>query len=252
MLTGKTILITGAAGLLGSQVTASILAQGAKVIAVDRSNSAMRHKFQDLIQNYENSLTLVELDITDEVAVKQFFSGLNELSGAVNCAYPRNAQYGTSFLEVSLESFNENLSLHLGSSFLFMQQCAALFVRQQSPMSVVNISSIYGVVAPKFSLYEGTPMTMPVEYAAIKSALLHLSKYVVAFIKDSRFRINSISPGGIFDNQPTPFIKAYQDSTNGHGMLSPSDIVGSITFLLSQQSQYITGQNITIDDGFTL
>lgn len=252
MLTGKTILITGAAGLLGSQVTASILAQGAKVIAVDRSNSAMRHKFQDLIQNYENSLTLVELDITDEVAVKQFFSGLNELSGAVNCAYPRNTQYGTSFLEVSLDSFNENLSLHLGSSFLFMQQCAALFVRQQSPMSVVNISSIYGVVAPKFSLYEGTPMTMPVEYAAIKSALLHLSKYVVAFIKDSRFRINSISPGGIFDNQPTPFIKAYQDSTNGHGMLSPSDIVGSITFLLSQQSQYITGQNITIDDGFTL
>lgn len=252
MLTGKTILITGAAGLLGSQVTASILAQGAKVIAVDRSNSAMRHKFQDLIQNYENSLTLVELDITDEVAVKQFFSGLNELSGAVNCAYPRNTQYGTSFLEVSLDSFNENLSLHLGSSFLFMQQCAALFVRQQSPMSVVNISSIYGVVAPKFSLYEGTPMTMPVEYAAIKSALLHLSKYVVAFIKDSRFRINSISPGGIFDNQPTPFIKAYQDSTNGHGMLSPSDIVGSIAFLLSQQSQYITGQNITIDDGFTL
>ena len=252
MLTGKTILITGATGLLGSQVTASILAQGAKVIAVDRSNSAMRHKFQDLIQNYGNSLTLAELDITDEVAVKQFFSGLNELSGAVNCAYPRNTQYGTSFLEVSLESFNENLSLHLGSSFLFMQQCATLFIRQQSPMSVVNISSIYGVVAPKFSLYEGTPMTMPVEYAAIKSALLHLSKYVVAFIKDSRFRINSISPGGIFDSQPASFLKAYQDSTNGHGMLAPSDIVGSITFLLSQQSQYITGQNITIDDGFTL
>ncbi|MGI2024255.1 NAD(P)-dependent dehydrogenase, short-chain alcohol dehydrogenase family [Shewanella morhuae] len=252
MLTGKTILITGATGLLGSQVTASILAQGAKVIAIDRVNSAMRLKFQDLIQDYGNSLTLVELDITDEVAVKRFFSSLNELSGAVNCAYPRNTQYGTSFLEVSLDSFNENLSLHLGSSFLFMQQCATLFIRQQSPMSVVNISSIYGVVAPKFSLYEGTPMTMPVEYAAIKSALLHLSKYVVAFIKDSRFRINSISPGGIFDSQPASFLKAYQDSTNGHGMLTPSDIVGSITFLLSQQSQYVTGQNITIDDGFTL
>ncbi|MGL5046238.1 MAG: oxidoreductase [Shewanella sp.] len=252
MLTGKTILITGAAGLIGSQVTESILAQGAKVIAADRSDSVMRLKFQELIHDYSNSLTLVELDITDEVAVKQCFSSLTELSGAVNCTYPRNTQYGTSFLEVNLASFNENLSLHLGSSFLFMQQCAAQFIRQQSPMSVVNISSIYGVVAPKFALYEGTPMTMPVEYAAIKSALLHLNKYVAAFIKDSRFRINSISPGGIFDNQPDSFIKAYKDSTNGHGMLEPKDLVGSIAFLLSQQSQYITGQNITIDDGFTL
>ncbi|MCZ4336796.1 oxidoreductase [Shewanella colwelliana] len=252
MLTGQTILITGAGGLLGSQVTAAILAQGAKVIAADLSVAAMKTKFTELIEAHLDSLSLVALDVTNEVDVKQFFLKQNELSGAVNCTYPRNAQYGTAFLDVSLDSFNENISLHLGSSFLFMQQCAALFTRQKTPMSVVNVSSIYGVVAPQFALYEGTSMTMPIEYAAIKSALLHLNKYVAAFVKDSRFRVNSISPGGIFDHQPNPFLEAYRQSTHGHGMLSPSDLTGSIIFLLSQQSQYVTGQNIIIDDGFTL
>jgi len=252
MLKGKTILITGAAGLLGTQVTTSILAQGAKVIATDLSVSAMAARFDDVINTKTDSLTLVELDVTDEQATKRFFSTQSELSGAVNCTYPRNKQYGASFLDVSLDSFNENISMHLGSSFLFMQQCAAQFVKQQAPMSVVNISSIYGVVAPKFSIYDGTPMTMPVEYAAIKSALIHLNKYVTAFVKDSRFRVNCISPGGIFDHQPKEFLTAYTDETHGHGMLSPHDLTGSINFLLSEQSKFITGQNIIIDDGFSL
>ncbi|MEC4726566.1 flagellin modification protein A [Shewanella sp. D64] len=252
MLKGKTILITGAGGLLGSQLTSSLVTQGAKVIATDISMSSVAGKLAELLETESECLSLVELDSTDELAMKEFFSSQAEIDGAVNCTYPRNKQYGTAFLDVSLDSFNENISLHLGSSFLFMQQCAAQFIKQQTPMSVVNISSIYGVVAPKFAIYDGTPMTMPVEYAAIKSALLHLNKYVAAFVKDSRFRVNSISPGGIFDNQPEEFLAAYKNETHGHGMLSPKDLTGSITFLLSDQSTYITGQNLIIDDGFTV
>ncbi len=99
---------------------------------------------------------------------------------------------------MSLDSFNENIALHLGSAFIFTQQCAKYFKNKNTPFTLVNISSIYGVIAPKFEIYNGTPMTMPVEYAAIKSAILHLNKYVVTYVNDSRFRINSVSPGGIF------------------------------------------------------
>ena len=117
---------------------------------------------------------------------------------------------------------------------------------------MVNISSIYGVVAPKFEIYDNTKMTMPIEYSAIKSALLHLNKYVVAYVNDSKFRINAISPGGIFDHQPTPFLDAYKSNTNGAGMLDVSEMIGSVLFLLSDQSRYVTAQNIIIDDGFSL
>jgi NAD(P)-dependent dehydrogenase (short-subunit alcohol dehydrogenase family) len=113
-------------------------------------------------------------------------------------------------------------------------------------------TSIYGVVAPKFGIYEGTNMTKPVEYAAIKSALIHLSRYISTYISDTRFRINCVSPGGIFDNQAEPFLERYTAHTRGQGMLDTGDVLGAMLFLVSDMSIHITGQNLVVDDGFTL
>lgn len=170
----------------------------------------------------------------------------------MNCSYPRNKNYGAHFFDVTLESFNENLGLHLGAHFQLMQACAAQFVAAKHPFALVNISSIYGVIAPKFEIYNNTPMTMPVEYAAIKSALVHLSKYVATYVADSNFRVNCISPGGLLDGQSQAFLDAYQSHTFGAGMLKPKDMVGTIMFLLSDHSKFINGQNIIVDDGFCL
>jgi len=193
------------------------------------------------------------VDATKECSVKNCYTQQTKhICGAVNSTYLLNKTYVRHFFEVSLDSFNENLSLHLGSAFLFTQQCAAYFKCKQQPFSLVNISSIYGVVAPKFDIYNNTPMTMPVEYAAIKSAIQHLNKYVVSYVNDSGFRINCVSPGGIFDHQPEAFLKAYKEKTHGAGMLDVKEVVGSVLFLLSEQSRYVTGQNIIVDDGFSL
>lgn len=253
MLENKTILIAGAGGLLGSRLTVAILAQGANVIAADIDIEKMESLLSKLsIDINQSSLKVALLDITKEDNIKKLFSENSNIDGAVNATYPRNNTYGAHFFDVTLDSFNENLSLHLGSAFLFNQQCAAYFKNHQRPFSLVNISSVYGVVPPDFTIYQNTTMTMPVEYAAIKSALLHLNKYVVKYINDSDFRINSVSPGGIFDHQSEVFLELYKERTHGAGMLSPKDILGSILFLLSDQSRYITGQNLIVDDGFTL
>lgn len=253
MLKNKKILVLGAGGLLGSQTVSALLQQGAKVLAADINFVQMQDRLINLGIDIDNSqLFLLQLDVNNENSVIDFFKTIDKLDGAVNCSYPRNKAYGKHFFDVTLADFNENLSLHLGSAFLVTQQCAAYFLREKEPFSLVNISSVYGVIAPKFNIYKNTQMTMPVEYAAIKSSLIHLNKYVVKYVADSNFRINSVSPGGIFDYQPEDFIKAYKEQTLGKGMLDINDVSGAIVFLISDQSRYMNGQNLVIDDGFSL
>lgn len=253
LLSNKKILVAGAGGLIGSRLVSEIILHGGRVVAVDIDVGAMKSKLSDVGVDVDSErLTLATMDITCEDSVKTLFFNFDDIDGAVNSTYPRNKKYGSHFFDVSLTDFNENVSLHLGSAFLFMQQCATYFKSNGRDFSLVNISSIYGVVAPKFDIYNNTKMTMPVEYAAIKSAIQHLGKYTVVYVNDSRFRINSVSPGGIFDNQPENFCQAYKRQTHGTGMLDVSEIMGSIIFLLSDQSRYVTGQNIVVDDGFTL
>lgn len=251
MLNDKKILVLGAGGLLGAHVVDAALKNGASIIATDVNITAMEERLKQIgLQLPSESLELYVLDVTNEEDVKVFFGNQTHLGGVVNCTYPRGDGYGKHFYDVSLASFNENVSLLLGSAFLVMQQCAAYFSKMKSPLSLVNISSIYGVVAPKFEIYEGTAMTTPVEYAAVKSAIVHLNKYVSKYVKNSDFRVNSVSPGGVFDSQPESFLNEYMKKTNGAGMLAPEDVVSTILFLLSDESKYITGQNLLVDDGF--
>lgn len=250
-LKNKKILIVGAGGLLGAKTVDILAKQGAYVIAADLSKSLVTNKLKSLEIDNEK-IILESLDITQSECVDALFNKYDDIDGAVNCTYPRNKSYGAHFFDVELDNFNENVSLHLGSAFIFTQKCARYFKKNKRPFSLVNISSIYGVTTPKFEVYENTTMTMPIEYAAIKSAILHISKYTVKYIKDSKFRINSVSPGGIFDGQPNNFLEAYRRSTNGTGMLDVDDVLGAITFLLSDDSKFVTGQNIIVDDGFSL
>ncbi|NRB68618.1 MAG: SDR family oxidoreductase [Vibrio sp.] len=252
-LKDKKIVVAGAGGLLGANVVKSVLLAGGEVVATDISIEHLKTRLSSVDVDVNSAhLTICELDITDSEGLTRFWQQVEGITGAVNCTYPRTNSYGAKFFDVTLDSFNENVSIHLGSAFLFAQQCAAYFVDKELPFSLVNISSIYGVIAPKFSVYENTVMTMPVEYAAIKSAIIHLNKYVASYINDSRFRVNSVSPGGILDRQPAGFLEAYRKNTHGTGMLNVEEMTGTIVYLLSDLSRFVTGQNIIVDDGFSI
>jgi hypothetical protein len=96
-------------------------------------------------------------------------------------------------------------------------------------------------------------MVSPIEYSAIKSGIISISRYLAKYCKNKNIRINSISPGGLkSSNQPKLFIKRYTKSCTSKGLLNGSDISGLVLFLLSNQSQHITGQNLIIDDGWSL
>jgi len=252
MLKNKKIVVFGSGGLLGAHVVDAVLKQGASVIATDINVSSMENQFAKLEIETFDRLELCHLDVVNEVNVKAFFKRHNHISGAVNCTYPRGKDYGKHFFNVSLESFNENICLLLGSAFLIMQQCGKYFTEHGGEFSLVNISSVYGITAPRFDIYNGTEMTTPVEYAAAKSSLIHLNKYVSKYVSHSGFRVNSVSPGGIYDFQPESFCESYRAYSAGTGMLKAQDMVGAVCFLLSDSSKYLTGQNLTVDDGFSL
>jgi NAD(P)-dependent dehydrogenase (short-subunit alcohol dehydrogenase family) len=95
-------------------------------------------------------------------------------------------------------------------------------------------------------------MTSPIEYSAIKSGIISITKYLAKYYSKKNFKINCISPGGIKDNFPKKFIKNYKKQCNSKGLLDPKDVTNAIDFLLSKKSNFISGQNIVIDDGYTL
>jgi NAD(P)-dependent dehydrogenase (short-subunit alcohol dehydrogenase family) len=255
MLKGKVVVITGGAGLLGRAfVNVVVKNQGVAIIADICPENAIKAKSSFSVEEQKN-IDIVELDITNSTSILAAIDYLDityqKIDALVNNAYPRNKNYGKHFFDVEYEDFNENVGLHLGGYFNTSKLFSKYFVKQGSG-NIINVSSIYGVVAPKFEIYDGTLMTVPVEYAVIKSGVIHLTKYMAKYFKDKNIRVNALSLGGILDGQPKSFLIKYRDNCLNKGMLNGKDIDGTLLYLLSQMSQYVNGQNIVVDDGFTL
>tara|TARA_B100000579_G_C22630274_1_gene756262 strand:- start:146 stop:901 length:756 start_codon:yes stop_codon:yes gene_type:complete len=251
MLSNKTFIVLGSCGLIGKSVITSILENNGNVIAIDK-NKNLNNDLLKSFDKFKNNIEILTLDIKNEAELKKVLLQTNNLDGLVNCTYLKNKNYGTEFLKVSINEFNDNINLGLGSFFLVAQLCVKRFKKYKKPFNLVNIGSIYGVISPKFRIYKNTNMVPPVEYSAIKSALIHLTKYIAKYVNNSKFRCNCVSPGGIDDKQPKVFKHRYRKNTFGKGLMDPKDTSNLITFLLSDKSRSINGQNIIIDDGFTL
>jgi len=252
----KVIVILGAGGLLGTAFSKYLLNKGHALVLAD-VNEASLTVLQSKISDEASSkrLLLVQVDATSAQSVSALIEKsvnvFGKVDALVNNIYPRNADYGKPLFDVSYDSFCDNISMNLGGYFLCSQKFSEYFITEKSG-AIVNIASIYGSVAPKFEIYEDTEMTMPVEYSAIKSGVIHLTKYFARYLAGHQIRVNSLSPGGILDSQPDSFLKSYREKTLNKGMLEANDICGALAFLLSDESKYINGQDLIVDDGFTL
>ena len=256
LIDGKIIVITGGAGLIGQEFAAAVISQGGIAVIADIDEERMQYTVKKLAQTSPSEkIATFKLDITSKDSIQKCIdyvdSKYKKIDALINNAYPRNKNYGRHFFDVEYDDFVENLGMNLGGCII-PSQLFSLYFQKQGHGNIINISSIYGVIAPKFEIYGKTGMTMPVEYAAIKSGMLHLTKYMAKYFKGKNIRVNAISPGGILDSQPRKFLSEYNQQCSTKGMLDPKDLNGALIFLLSDMSSYINGQNIVVDDGFTL
>lgn len=256
MLKDKVVVVTGGAGLLGKEFVKAVIKSGGIAIVADINEQIGQEVKENLSKELDTkNIDFVKLDITSKDSLKKCIGFLDDkykkIDALVNNAYPRNKNYGRDFFDVEYSDFVQNIGLNLGGYFTTSQEFAQYF-KTQGYGNIVNISSIYGVVAPKFEVYSGTSMGMPVEYAAIKSALIHLTKYMAKYFKGMNIRVNALSPGGILDAQDESFLQKYKDMCLSKGMLDSADLAGTLIYLLSDMSSYVNGQNIVVDDGFSL
>ena len=256
-LHNKVIVITGGAGLIGRGFVKAVVQNGGTAIIADVDRTSGQKVQLELARELAtDKIEFIEVDITSRDSIQAMIDTVvrkyQTIDALVNNAYPRNSRYGRKFEEVTYDDFCENMNLHLGGYFLMSQGVARVMVNQKRGV-IINIASIYGFMAPRFELYEGAGFTSPVEYSAIKGGLLSLTKYLASYLGEYDIRVNAISPGGVHDNQPDSFVAKYCEKTIiGNRMAEPDDLTGALTFLLSDASRYITGQNIVVDGGWSI
>lgn len=256
-LNNKIVVITGGAGLIGKGFVKGVVENGGTAIIADIDETIGQQVKAELSAELNtDKVDFVKVDITSKESVKSMVDTIVDkyqvIDALVNNAYPRNKNYGRKFEDVTYEDFCENLNLHLGGYFLMSQEVSKVMVKQHSGV-IVYIASIYGFMAPRFELYEGSNFTSPVEYSAIKGGLLSLTKYLASYLGKDGIRVNAISPGGVHNNQSESFVEQYSKKVVlGNKMGEPDDMTGALVFLLSDSSSYVTGQNVIVDGGWSI
>jgi NAD(P)-dependent dehydrogenase (short-subunit alcohol dehydrogenase family) len=242
MLKNKIIIVTGGSGLIGREIVADINRKGGKAINADI----------DVKTNL--SIGTIQIDITNNHSIQKgislIISEFGRIDGLVNNAYPRTKDWGNKFEDITTNSWKENVDMQMNSVFNFSHEVLK-YMKSQSEGSIVNIASIYGVVGNDFTIYEGTDMTAAAAYSAIKGGIINFSRYLASYFGKNNIRINCVSPGGIFDKQNPIFVKNYEYKVPLKRMGYPDDVAPAISFLLSNEAKYITGQNLIIDGGWT-
>ena len=254
-LSQKRVLIVGAAGRIGSATAVAALKAGGSVILSDISEKKLIGLRDRLRTEFDGSVDAFVADTTDlasiDLLIDSTTNSCGPITSAVYSAYPQSEGWGTPFEKLTQKYLNEDLANQLGSAILFSQKILCHFERNGGG-DLVHISSIQGISAPKFEHYEGTEMSSPVEYAAIKAGVISITRWLAKYYSGKSIRVNCVSPGGIMAGQPNVFIERYRSDCTNFGMLSGRQVGETIAFLLSEQAEAINGQNIVLDDGWSL
>jgi NAD(P)-dependent dehydrogenase (short-subunit alcohol dehydrogenase family) len=256
-LQNKVVILTGGSGQLGKQYCRSLIQAGAKVAIFDSALTS------DTEEN-EDHITL-KVDITKRLEIENALKNVIEKWGvpfglinnaALDSPPNASAEENGPYEQYPESSWDKVMDVNVKGVFLCCQIIGGEIAKSMEGGSIINISSIYGIVSPDQKLYEylRTPNSSfykPIAYSASKSAIINMTRYLAVYWADQKVRVNTLTLGGVFNNQDKKFLKGYCNRVPLGRMASEDEYNGAVIFLLSKASSYMTGSNLVIDGGWT-
>jgi NAD(P)-dependent dehydrogenase (short-subunit alcohol dehydrogenase family) len=261
-LANKVVVVTGGAGLLGQVFCQSLVDVGAHVAIVDLDLASAETIAMRISKSDAQKVVAFGSDITSPESVTQMVANVVKQLGRIDVLVNNAASKGSSldaffesFEDYSLKTWREVMSVNIDGLFL-VAQAVGKQMKKQGGGSIIQTSSIYGVVAPDQRIYEGSeyngrPINTPAVYSASKSAVNGLTNYLATYWASSKIRVNSLTPGGIASGQNSEFNKKYSNRVPLGRMGEATELVGALIYLASDASSYVTGQNLIVDGGLS-
>ncbi len=262
-LGGKTAVVTGGAGILGSRFCAGLAEYGANVAVVDIDVNAAGEVTKELDDRYDVKSIGVGCDITKLFSVKEMVEQVVSELGNIHILHNNAAgksddldAFFAPFEEYSLKQWREIMAVNIDGMFLVAQAVGKQMVEHGEGGSIIQTSSIYGIMAPDQRIYEGSSymgrvINTPAVYSTSKAAVIGLTKYLASYWADKGIRVNTLTPGGVESGQNETFKQRYSARIPLGRMAQPDEMVSALIYLASDASSYVTGQNIIVDGGLS-
>ena len=250
-LKDRVAVVTGGAGpLFGSSISEALAEAGATVITASRSLER-NQQYSESMRQRGYDVTGMRVDISDATTIEPFLDAVVEKFGQVDILV-NNAVTGRGggFDDQTAAYWADSAQGNMVGLFTMCKTFMPVLARQRTS-SLINISSIYGVVGNDPSLYEGTDMKQPPDYNFVKGGMINFTRYLANYFGREGVRANCICPGGYFNDQPEAFVNNYAKRVPLGRMLNNEDLKGAVVFLASEASEYVTGSTVMVDGGFT-
>jgi NAD(P)-dependent dehydrogenase (short-subunit alcohol dehydrogenase family) len=254
---GRVAFVTGGGGHIGVAIAEALAELGCDLCLVDRPEVSQADIAERLKVDWGRRVETLAIDLEDESArsaVPEFIvDRFGRLDVLVNCAgfvgTSKLKGWGVPLEEQTIDTWRRVIEVNMTSVFHLCQILAPL-LRVGPGGSIINVSSIYGVVGPNLSLYSGTKMGNSAAYATSKGGVVQLTRWLSTVLAP-QIRVNCISPGGVYRNQAEEFVARYVERTPLGRMGVEDDFKGAVAYFASDLSSYVTGENLMVDGGWT-
>jgi len=258
-LSGRVAILTGATGFIGPAYARALSECGAHVVLADLNEAQCQRLAAELQAAHDSEPLALRLDVTDPADVRRAVGRVGDRYGRLdilinNAAYHQlehlTGNNGAGLESFPLTTWQRTIDVNLTGTWLCCQEAGTIMLQRGGGV-ILNIASVYGVVAADQRIYGTSGLNSNVAYAVTKGGLINFTRYLASYWQGRNIRVNSLSPGGVYNGQDPEFVRNYTARTMLGRMAEVEDLTAAVLYLVSDASKFVTGFNMVVDGGWT-